>query len=51
MVSTKHANFLVNVGEAKAADVETLVAFIQKEIEQRFNVRLTPEFLTAGEAR
>ena len=29
MVSPKHANFLVNVGSASAADVEQLVAFIQ----------------------
>ena len=51
MVSTKHANFLVNTGAASAADVEKLVEFIQEEIAKRFHVRLTPEFLTAGEAR
>jgi UDP-N-acetylmuramate dehydrogenase len=51
MVSPKHANFLVNVGSATAADVETLVALIQKEVAARFNVRLTPEFHLAGEAR
>jgi UDP-N-acetylmuramate dehydrogenase len=49
MVSPKHANFLVNVGSASAADVEQLVAFIQKEVEQRFSIRLTPEFRIAGE--
>src|SRR5262245_6750180 len=51
MVSTKHANFLVNVGEAKAADVEKLVAHIQSVVSQKFGVALTPEFKTAGEAR
>jgi UDP-N-acetylmuramate dehydrogenase len=50
MVSTKHANFLVNVGEAKAADVEKLVALIQSEVQKRFGVRLTPEFHVTGEA-
>jgi UDP-N-acetylmuramate dehydrogenase len=50
MVSTKHANFLVNVGEAKAADVEKLVALIQAEVQKRFGVRLTPEFHVTGEA-
>jgi UDP-N-acetylmuramate dehydrogenase len=50
MVSTKHANFLVNVGDAKAADVEKLVALIQAEVQQRFAVRLTPEFHVTGEA-
>jgi UDP-N-acetylmuramate dehydrogenase len=50
MVSPKHANFLVNAGNASATDVEALVAFIQKEVEQRFSIRLTPEFRIAGEA-
>jgi UDP-N-acetylmuramate dehydrogenase len=49
MVSTKHANFLVNVGEANAADVERLVALIQAEVQKRFGVRLTPEFHVTGE--
>ena len=39
MVSPKHANFLVNVGSASAADVEKLVAFIQKEVRAAFSVR------------
>jgi UDP-N-acetylmuramate dehydrogenase len=51
MVSAKHANFLVNVGNASAADVEKLVAHIRAEVKRRFSVDLTPEFLTAGEAR
>jgi len=51
MVSLKHANFLVNVGTATAADVEALVAHIQKEVATRFNVKLTPEFHIAGETR
>ncbi len=49
MVSPKHANFLVNVGAATAADVEKLVAHIQQEVQRRFSVRLTPEFHVAGE--
>src|SRR5690349_11696168 len=50
MVSPKHANFLVNVGAARAADVERLVALIQHEVKQKFGVTLTPEFRTVGEA-
>ena len=50
-VSPKHANFLVNVGAASAADVEAHVALIQKEVATRFNVRQTPEFHIAGETR
>ena len=50
MVSPKHANFLVNVEAARAADVERLVALIQQEVKQQFGVNLTPEFKTVGEA-
>ena len=49
MVSPKHANFLVNVEAATAADIEKLVAHIQEEVQKRFSVRLTPEFRTVGE--
>lgn len=50
MVSPKHANFLVNVGSGRAADVETLVKLVQDEVQARFGVRLTPEFHVTGEA-
>ena len=50
MVSPKHANFLVNVEAASAADVEKLVAHIQEEVQRKFNVALTPEFKTTGES-
>jgi UDP-N-acetylmuramate dehydrogenase len=49
MVSPKHANFLVNVEAATAADVEKLVAHIQLTVREKFGVELTPEFRTAGE--
>ena len=49
MVSSKHANFLVNVEAATAADVEKLVAHIQETVQRKFNVALTPEFRIAGE--
>ena len=50
MVSPKHANFLVNVEAATAADVETLVAHIQAVVKDKFGVALTPEFRIAGES-
>ena len=50
MVSPKHANFLVNVGAANASDVRALVAHIQEEVRRQFNVALTPEFHTVGQA-
>ncbi|HEV7606871.1 MAG TPA: UDP-N-acetylmuramate dehydrogenase [Steroidobacteraceae bacterium] len=51
MVSPKHANFLVNVEAATAADVEKLVAHIQDVVREKFGVALTPEFRTVGESR
>ena len=50
MVSPKHANFLVNVEAATAADVEKLVAHIQNVVNEKFGVALTPEFRIAGES-
>ena len=50
MVSPKHANFLVNVDAATAADVEKLVAHIQHVVNEKFGVALTPEFRIAGES-
>ena len=50
MVSPKHANFLVNVEAATAADVEKLVAHIQAVVNEKFGVALTPEFRIAGES-
>ena len=49
MVSPKHANFLVNVEAATAADVEKLVAHIQSVVADKSGVTLTPEFRIAGE--
>ena len=43
MVSRRHANFIVNLGGATAADVRALIARVQDEVERRFGVRLEPE--------
>jgi UDP-N-acetylmuramate dehydrogenase len=48
-VSTKHANFIINHGEARAAEVEELIARVQEVVEQRFGVRLVPEVRIVGE--
>ncbi len=50
MVSPKHANFLVNVEAATAVDVEKLVAHIERVVQEKFGVTLTPEFRTVGES-
>jgi UDP-N-acetylmuramate dehydrogenase len=48
-VSEKHANFIVNTGHAKAADIEALIHEVQRVVEARTGVRLTPEVHMVGE--
>jgi UDP-N-acetylmuramate dehydrogenase len=47
-VSTKHANFIVNIGQAKAQDVLTLIDQIQSAVKQQFGIQLVPEVLVVG---
>lgn len=42
-VSTKHANFIINKGEAKGEDIIFLITKIQKEIKEKNNVDLKLE--------
>lgn len=49
VVSTKHANFLINEGHATAADLERLIGHVQAEVERRHGVRLVPEVRIVGE--
>jgi UDP-N-acetylmuramate dehydrogenase len=42
-VSTKHANFIVNLGEATSHDVIRLITRIQKLVNDRFKIKLEPE--------
>jgi UDP-N-acetylmuramate dehydrogenase len=49
-VSERHANFLINTGNATAADVRALIAVIQDEVFRRFGIHLEPEIEEIGEA-
>src|SRR5687767_7274431 len=49
MVSTKHANFIVNVGDAKARDVRALMERCQREVKEKFGIDLVPEVEMVGE--
>lgn len=42
-VSVKHANFIVNLGQAKSTDVLSLLELITEEVKNKFNVILEPE--------
>lgn len=48
-ISEYHANIIVNLGRATAADVRTLMEIAQGEVERRFGVRLAPELELVGE--
>ena len=49
-VSEKHANFILNTGAARAADIETLISHVQATVERVHGVRLVPEVRVVGEA-
>jgi UDP-N-acetylmuramate dehydrogenase len=48
-VSTKHANFIINTGDASAADIEVLIAHVAAEVERLHGVRLQTEVHMVGE--
>ena len=49
-VSEKHANFIVNTGNATAADIEALIYFVQDKIEQQQGIILQTEVCMVGDA-
>ena len=48
-VSAKHANFIINHGQARAADLERLIAHVRAEVARVHGVTLTPEVRIVGE--
>lgn len=48
-VSTKHAGFIVNKGNAKAKDIIELIKYIQDEIYKKFGEKIEPEIKIIGE--
>ena len=49
MISPVHANFIVNVGRAAAADVQALMAHMHERVRATYNVVLEPEVHIVGE--
>ncbi len=49
-ISMKHANFILNTGDATAADIEALIANVRSTIESECGVLLIPEVRIIGEA-
>lgn len=50
-VSEKHANFIVNLGGATAADIEAVIEKVEEVVEAKTNVRLIREVRIIGERK
>ncbi len=49
MISGKHANFIVNTGNARAADIEALIETAHAAVKQKFGIDLEREVRIIGE--
>jgi UDP-N-acetylmuramate dehydrogenase len=47
-ISEKHANFIINLGGAKAKDVLALIKLAQKKVKEKFGIELKPEVQFVG---
>ncbi|MEE9575459.1 MAG: UDP-N-acetylmuramate dehydrogenase [Gammaproteobacteria bacterium] len=50
-VSEKHANFIINSGNATAGDIESLILIIQEKVKQDHGIELIPEVRIVGEQK
>ena len=50
-VSEKHANFIINHGAARAADIEALIVHVQRTVAEFHHVELTTEVRIVGEPK
>jgi UDP-N-acetylmuramate dehydrogenase len=48
MISPKHANFIINTGNATAGDVRELIAYSQEKVFRNYNILLEPEVIFIG---
>ena len=47
-VSQRHANFIINQGKAKAADVFRLIMHVQEQVQRHWSIALEPEVKMLG---
>jgi UDP-N-acetylmuramate dehydrogenase len=50
MISDKHANFIVNRGGARAADIEDLMLLAERSVREKFGIALEREVRIVGDA-
>ena len=48
-VSDKHANFIINNGDASSTDIENLINHVRNVVKQKYDVELIPEVKIMGE--
>ena len=48
-VSTVHANFIVNAGDATASDIKQLSEFVQQKVAENFGIKLHREIILLGD--
>ncbi|MCO5114095.1 MAG: UDP-N-acetylmuramate dehydrogenase [Bdellovibrionaceae bacterium] len=48
-VSNKHANFIVNTGQATASDIHQVISHVQSKVFEKYNVKLHTEVVYMGE--
>jgi len=49
-ISEKHANFIVNIGRARAADIEALIRLAEGTVKEKYGVALEREVRIVGDA-
>jgi len=49
-ISTRHANFIINLGDASAADIESLIQLVRERVRAVQGVDLIPEVHIVGDA-
>ena len=47
-ISTHHANFFINHGNATASDISALIRIARKAVLEKFNIKLELEIKTLG---
>lgn len=48
-VSEKHCGFIINAGDATAADIMAVITEVKRQVKEKFNVELEPEVVFLGE--
>jgi UDP-N-acetylmuramate dehydrogenase len=48
VISSKHANFIMNTGNASSSDYFELIRLVRQKVEKKFNLKLTPEIRLWG---